>query len=550
MLWSCLLRNLTWSLLAALLIALVAVAVRKIFPLEIAGRTWLIAWVGGSVAAGLLAGCIWTLLRRHTDLDAAIEIDLRYGLKERVSSALALSSAERSSAVGQALVDDANRRVQRIDVREQFRPEWNWYPVLPLVTAVLVFLVAFVVPDATRDQAAASADTAGVDDQVRKSMQELKKRLAERKKQDAAMGLQEADQLMAKVEKTLNDLERSDVDRKKALVKLNNLSKEIEDRRTELGSGEKTREQLKQLKDIASGPADRIASALQSGNTQRAMDELKKLSDKLRGDELSAAEKEQLMKQLKQLGGELEKMLSARQELLDKQRELQDKVNELKKQGNLAAAGELQQKLDQLQQQLDNLNKQNPALNRLQALADELQNCANAMQDGNGQRAADQLDQLAKDLQQLQNEMENLQALDAMMDEIADAKNAMNCRACGGEGCAACQGEGNTMAAAGNAFSERPGRGMGEGRGMGARPEEETETGGYRTRVGTQPRPGEAIRVGDANGPNIAGNSSAEIKKEITSAFSEDPDPLGQQDLPRREREQTKEYFELLRKGQ
>ena len=146
---------------------------RKLFPLEIAGRTWLIAWVGGSVAVGLLAGCIWTLVRRHTDLDAAIEIDLRYGLKERVSSALALSSAERSSEVGQALVDDANHRVQRIDVREQFRPEWNWYPLLPLVTAVLVFLVAFFVPDATRDQAAASADTAGVNEQVRKSMQEL-----------------------------------------------------------------------------------------------------------------------------------------------------------------------------------------------------------------------------------------------------------------------------------------------------------------------------------------------------------------------------------------
>ena len=50
-------------------------------------------------------------------------------------------------------------------------------------------------------------------------------------------------------------------------------------------------------------------SALQNGNMQRTMDELKKLSDKLRGDELSAAEKEQLMKQLKQLGDELEKML-------------------------------------------------------------------------------------------------------------------------------------------------------------------------------------------------------------------------------------------------
>ena len=91
---------------------------------------------------------------------------------------------------------------------------------------------------------------------------------------------------------------------------------------------------------------------------------------------------------------------------------------------------------------------------------------------------------------------------------------------------------------------------MGEGHGMGQRPEEETPTGGYRTRVGAEARAGEAIRVGDATGPNVAGNSRAEIKKEIASSQSEDPDPLVEQNLPRREREQTKEYFELLRKGQ
>ena len=545
-----LLRNTTWSLFATLLIALVAIVSRKLFPLAVDGRTWLVAWVAGSLVVGLLVGCVWTIARRHTELDAAIEIDLRYGLKERVSSALALSPAQRTTEIGRALVDDASHRVKRIDVRERFRPEWNWHPVLPLVTALLVFLVAFFLPDAERDQAAASSARAEkVNEQVRKSMQELKKRLAERKKKDEATGLKEADELMAKFEKTINDLEKSDVDRKKALVKLNNLSKEIADQRTDLESSEKTRDQLKQLKDIPNGPADRIAEALQNGDMQRAMDELKKLSDKLRSEDLTAAEKEQLNKQLRQLGEEIEKMLGARQELVEKQRQLQEKIDELKKKGDLAAAGQLQQKLDQLQQQLNNLEKQNPALSRLEALANELKNCANAMQAGDGKQCAQQLDQLGQNLQQLQDQLENLQTLDAMMDEIADAKGAMNCNKCGGEGCEACQGAG-ALAASSNMFSEKPGDGMGEGHGMGQRPEEETPTGGYRTRVGAEARAGEAIRVGDATGPNVAGNSRAEIKKEIASSQSEDPDPLVEQNLPRREREQTKEYFELLRKGQ
>jgi len=547
-----LLRNVTWSLFAALLVALIAVLVRKFFPLAVAGRTWSIASVGGAVGAGLAFAALWAVLRRQTDLEAAIEIDLRYGLKERVSSALSLSEADRTTEFGTALIEDANRRVQRIDVSERFRPRWNWHPILPVVTALSVFLVAFFVQDAVRDEASASgADAAHVNEQVRRSMQELKKRLAQRKKADEAQGLQEADRLMAKFEKAVNDLERSDVDRKKALVKLNNLSKEIEARRKELGSSEKTRDQLKELKNVPNGPADRIANALQNGDLQRAMDELKKLSDKLRSDELTAAEKEQLTKQLQQLGAELDKLLSGRKELADKQRQLQERIDELKKKGDLAAAGELQQKLDQLQQQLKDFDKQNPALRRLESLAKQMQDCANGMQEGTGQQAANQLDQLAKDLQQLSSELQNLESLDAMMNEIADAKNAMNCQSCDGQGCENCMGPGNVMAQmGGDGFSEQPGRGLGEGRGMGERPIEETETGGYRTRVGAQPRPGEAVRVGDADGPNIAGNSTAEVREEIASAHSEDPDPLVQQELPRRERDHTKEYFERLRKGQ
>ena len=69
------------------------------------------------------------------------------------------------------------------------------------------------------------------------------------------------------------------------------------------------------------------------------------------------------------------------------------------------------------------------------------------------------------------------------------------------------------------------------------------------TRVAGDPRQGEAIRVGDASGPNLPGTSRQTIQEEIASSFSEDPDPLTQQKLPRRERDQTREYFELLRKG-
>lgn len=546
---SSLLRHTTWSLLAALLLALVAVIARKLFPLPVDGRVWWLAWLAGSLAAGLLAGCLWTIAHRPDQLDAAIEVDLRYGLQERVSSALTLSQTAQTTAMGRALVEDARQRVQRIDLRERFQPAWNWHPVLPVLAALATFLVGIALPDAKPDATAATPATENTSQQVRRAMQELRQRLAARKQAADAKQYDEAEALRVKLEQTARGLERSDADRKKALVKLNNLSKEVADRRAELQGGQQLRDQLKQLtKSVPDGPADRIARALQSGDLQTALQELQQLSDRLRRDDLTAAERQQLARQLQQLATELNKSLGARQELIEKQQALQQKIDTLRQQGDLAAAGQLQQRLDQLQHQLDNLDTQNPALGRLESLARQLQNCEQALQNGDGRQSAQQLDQLAENLQQLQSQLENLETLDAMMTEIGDAKSAMSCSQCGGAGCTACRAAGAQDALA-NMPAEAAGNGMAAGTGSGTRPEAETATGGYRTRVGGNPRAGEAVRTGDAGGPNVAGTSRAVIQQEIASAVSDDPDPLAEQHLPRREREQTREYFELLRKG-
>ncbi len=550
LLWNQLVHAVTWSLFAALLLALVAITLPKIWALGLpSGRIWSIAWIVGAMTFGISTGVLWVVLRRRGELDAAIEIDLRYGLKERVSSAFALTSDELATEAGQALLEDAQRRVARIDVREHFRPQLSWHPLLPVITAAIVFLVAFLVQDATRDSAvAAGAANANNQEQVRKSIAELKKRLAQQKKKADAVGLKEADTLITRMERAVDELSKKDIDRKKTLVKLNNLSKELEERRKEVEGSQKTRDMLKQLQPASRGPAERIANALKKGDMELAMQELKKLSDKLQSDELTEQEKAELAKQLQQLGKELEKMLGVRQELAQKQRELQERIEQLKKEGKLAEAGGLQRQLDQVQKQLDALDQQSPQMQQLQQLANKMGDCANCLKAGDGKQAAQQLEQLANSLQQMQSQLENLQTLDEMMNEIADAKNSMSCDKCGGEGCEACQGGAQAMMG-GDMFSEKPGRGMGPGQGMGERPETETETGGYRTRVGADPRQGEAIRVGDASGPNVAGKSREQIKAEIAGALSEDPDPVNQQQLPKREREQTREYFELLEKG-
>ncbi len=136
-----------WSLTVALALAALGIALCKAWPLPVDGKTWVWSWIAGAVALGLLTAGIFTWLRRRGPLDAAVELDRRFGLKERVSSCLALTEDELGTQAGQALLDDASRRVVQVDVSEEFRVaagRWAW---LPLVVAAVACGLMFL-PDA------------------------------------------------------------------------------------------------------------------------------------------------------------------------------------------------------------------------------------------------------------------------------------------------------------------------------------------------------------------------------------------------------------------
>src|SRR5262245_9249946 len=80
-------------LFVTLLVALIGVAIPKFWALEVTSTpegwtAWWYSWAGGGIGLGLLAAIVATWWVRRGSLEAAMEIDRRYGLKERVSSTL------------------------------------------------------------------------------------------------------------------------------------------------------------------------------------------------------------------------------------------------------------------------------------------------------------------------------------------------------------------------------------------------------------------------------------------------------------------------------
>jgi septal ring factor EnvC (AmiA/AmiB activator) len=536
----------TWSLMASFAVTFCAILIPKFWHIGVDGETWRNTWLIAGTVTGLLLGSMWTFFRGRNVMDAAIEIDHRCHLQERISSLVSLSNTDLQSEAGRALLEDAERHLRRVDVHEHFRNQFHWRSLLPITAAVVVFLSAFLIRDAESDSVEAAADSVEIKKQVRRSMEDLKQRLAKQQEKVAATQLPDAKKLFQDLQNAVDELSKTDVNREKALVKLNNLSKQLADRSRNLEASRKMRDQLKQLGKLEQGPADRITKALQEGDLNRAVQEMQKLQKQITDGKMTEDQKQELIKQLKQMQNKMAEKLAAKRELEKKQQRLQEEIEQRRKQGDQAGAEKLQKQLDQVQKQLNDLNGRQSDLQKLDQLAQQLGECAECMQAGDMQQASQKMAEMAGDLQQMQDELAALETLNAMMEQISGTKNAMNCSECEGEGCAACQGDKFAMA------GDRPGEGdgMGEGQGYGDRPEEETDTGSYLSRVEAKPQAGQAVRVGDARGKNLAGQSQQDVRAEIASSFSDDPDPISHQQLPRREREQTREYFEKLRKGE
>lgn len=533
------LGRLIWCTLGALSLATIAIAAPRIFVIHGLHENWDTIWLIGSFAAAFVVAGAWTFISNRSPIDAAIEIDRRFDLRERVASSLSLSTEDQSTEAGRAVVNDALRAVGRIDVDDKFRVQIGrraWWPLVP--AAAVFVLVAFF----DNREASSNIDpnaTAQSAEQTKNALESLRKKIEDQRKQAKAEGLKDADDLFKQIEQGTRELsQKNKVDPAKTHVKLNDLTRQLEERRKQLGGDEALKQQLQKMKEMGAGPADKAAQAMKQGDWNKALKEIDKLAKNIRDGKLTQAEQEQLAKQLQQMKDKLEAAADAHKQAAE---DLKKQIDEQKKQGNLAKAGELQQKLDQMQ-------KQQAQMDRMQKLAQQLGQAQQALQQGNGQKAADAMAQMAQQLDQMQKEMGEMKMLDAQMNEFQMAKDAMACKQCNGEGCQECQGNQFGMKGGKNP-NGKPGRGMGEGIGIGDRPEEKDKTGTRETQVKQKQRRGSATIEGLAEGPNIRGDVAQNIKEEMAASAAEPADPLTSDRLPQSRREHAEQYFEILREG-
>ncbi len=150
-------------------------------------------WLVGAFAIGTIAALAIALLKRPQTIDVALEVDQRFQLRERVSSALSMDDELRATPAGGALLKDALRRAERIDVATQFpitgvRRLFGHYCQRQGAFA-LMFLAD---PAGDQNDAQAATDAAALAKQLNESTEPLKKQLSEQRKQAEEQGLKDA----------------------------------------------------------------------------------------------------------------------------------------------------------------------------------------------------------------------------------------------------------------------------------------------------------------------------------------------------------------------
>ena len=539
-----------WALFFGLIVMAIGIATPKIWHIASlasadATNFWNAGWIiGGAVLTILIAGGL-TIANRKSLTDVAVEVDQRFKLKSRISSTIAMTPQERESAAGIALAEDAQHQAEVIDVGEEFKLEPRWSMALPLIPMLLLGAL-LMLPNATLE--APAPDTTGItkvsdSSQVKSAVEELKKKVREKQ---LTKGLENIDLDFDKIQKSLEDPKnnKDESSRKKALVKLNNIKKQIAQEQNKLGSSKDFKDALNKLKDIGEGPAKKLADAMQEGDLKGAQKAIKDLAKKLRDGKLTKDEKERLAKDLKEMAKQLKDIADKQAQ---KQQELKKQIEKAVQKGDLDKAAQLQQKLEQME-------KQQAQQQKMKDLAKKLQKCAQCMKPGQGnqnqngqqqngqpqpggdqdaeaqmQDAGDQLEDLAKQIQQMQMEMDQLEDLEDLQDAIQECKNGM------------CPG---------GKPGEKPGDGIaGGGRGFGDRPQQEEKTGDYKSRVRGKLQKGQMVDTGKADGENLTGSTTSEARAIVDAAIAGDSDPLENQVLPKSQRDHAKQYFESLREG-
>jgi uncharacterized coiled-coil DUF342 family protein len=426
-------------------------------------------------------------------------------------------------------MEDVNQRIGNLDIGSRFPVRVSRFAVLTPLGAMILAVVAFTYQpsltqaslEASKDEKAPLAAAAKAD--IAQKMNELTKKKTDRLPKTKEMA-EELKQIEAKLEQIANRPRDTKEQLRERIKEMTALEDALKNREKELADKNRAlKQQLQNLDKMAAkdtpkdGPAKDLQKALAQGKLDQAKEELEKLADKLRKDKLTAKEKDQLTKQLKDIQEKLERVAKQK----DKEEKLKKLIQEAKANNRNTEA---------LQRELDKVRKDQENLKDLQDLANMVGQCKKCMQAGDSKAASEKMKNAADKIKDMDLEDKDFQDLQEQLQRLEDAKIAC----CKGEGEGEREGQGYSMEGGGRPGGKRP-----------VSPENKVKPYDSQTKAPFEPK-GKKIFEGYAPGQNFRGKSSAEMEGEVKQAAQEAPEVIEGQRYPKAAQDMVKGYFRNL----
>lgn len=250
--------------------------------------------IGGLVILGILIGFLLFIRRRVTLFDAALCIDEKMQLKERITSALEFSSQLDKSPLIPILVEDAARHAEQVHPKNvlPFRlPKYFQY----LTGLVVLAVVLGFVPYYHAEQRQAQLATIKVLKQEGKKLEELSKQLGD---EEQGQNMKEFKETAKRLDEVGKALQQPKINEKEALAKLAKLTEELQKTQEKIPTEKGMQEALKEWIKANNSEAGKLGESLKNGKMEEAQAQLESLKQKMERGELSQEDMKQIGKDL------------------------------------------------------------------------------------------------------------------------------------------------------------------------------------------------------------------------------------------------------------
>ena len=523
--------------------AVLARGAQKLFPTLAIDWSLALPVAGG---AAVLLALVIAWVRRPDELGVARVVDERAGLRETLSTALAVHAD--TGAWSRAVVDDAGRKAGRVVVRDAApieAPGNSWWPVAACAALLAVWwLPAYDVAgllgdrEAREDERRQVREVAGIAEETRREIEAM---LAE-----AGLDLEDADDAESENPfdpERLDQLTPEEM-RRAAMKELTNLSDQLEEqlRSAEQMTFDAIEDAMRRMEQPGPGPLTEMSRAMSRGDFAEANRMLQEAMAQIQSGSMSEDDKEAMQEQLEALAETLRELAENRERL---EEQLQSAGMSASDASRMAADPEaLEQALKEMglnQSQIDALKKQAEAQQGACDAAASMSQAMSQMAEAMPAGSSAEMGQCASELG------DQLSALEAMKAERMSLKAALSmCE----NGMGMCANPGNRPGNSANPGGMRAGIGSMQ-REFGEGPDQPTidfETEMYKAENNAN-RGGPVIASTLVYGTQVRGESTAAFSDAVRSAETEAAEALESRRVPREHEAAVKAYFGRLKRA-